>query len=38
VRRSKLYYLRGLAGKAARLREKRVNVPATSAAEAPAAE
>jgi len=32
VRRSKLYYLRSLAGKAARLREKRVNVvPATSA-------
>src|SRR5687767_4409808 len=29
VRRSKLYYLRGLAGKAARLREKRVNVPIT---------
>ena len=38
VRRSKLYYLRGLAGKAARLREKRVNVPATTAAEVPAAE
>ena len=32
VRRSKLYYLRSLAGKAARLREKRVNVvPATAA-------
>ena len=31
VRRSKLYYLRSLAGKAARLREKRVNVvPATA--------
>ena len=30
VRRSKLYYLRGLAGKAARLREKRANVPATT--------
>jgi large subunit ribosomal protein L19 len=30
VRRSKLYYLRGLAGKAARLREKRVAVPATA--------
>src|SRR5213083_1858095 len=31
VRRSKLYYLRDLAGKAARLREKRVNVvPATA--------
>jgi large subunit ribosomal protein L19 len=27
VRRSKLYYLRGLAGKAARLKEKRVTVP-----------
>jgi large subunit ribosomal protein L19 len=34
VRRSKLYYLRGLAGKAARLKEKRaVAVPATTAAE-----
>ena len=34
VRRSKLYYLRGLAGKAARLKEKRtVTVPATAAAE-----
>lgn len=32
VRRSKLYYLRGLAGKAARLREKRVvHVPVTVA-------
>jgi large subunit ribosomal protein L19 len=31
VRRSKLYYLRGLAGKAARLKEKRVAlVPATT--------
>ena len=31
VRRSKLYYLRGLAGKAARLKEKRVPlVPATA--------
>jgi large subunit ribosomal protein L19 len=29
VRRSKLYYLRGLAGKAARLREKRAAVPTT---------
>jgi large subunit ribosomal protein L19 len=28
VRRSKLYYLRGRAGKAARLREKRVSTPA----------
>ena len=34
VRRSKLYYLRGLAGKAARLKEKRMPlVPATSATE-----
>ncbi len=32
VRRSKLYYLRGLAGKAARLREKRVNVPVSAPA------
>ena len=32
VRRSKLYYLRGLAGKAARLREKRVtHIPTTVA-------
>ena len=31
VRRSKLYYLRGLAGKAARLKERRVTVPATAA-------
>ena len=31
VRRSKLYYLRGLAGKAARLKERRVTVPATTA-------
>ena len=31
VRRSKLYYLRGLAGKAARLKEKRVSVPGTVA-------
>ena len=30
VRRSKLYYLRGLAGKAARLKERRVSVPATA--------
>jgi len=30
VRRSKLYYLRGLAGKAARLREKRVPVVPTT--------
>jgi large subunit ribosomal protein L19 len=30
VRRSKLYYLRSLAGKAARLREKRVNVIPTT--------
>jgi large subunit ribosomal protein L19 len=35
VRRSKLYYLRSLAGKAARLKEKRtVAVPASGAAEA----
>lgn len=35
VRRSKLYYLRGLAGKAARLREKRVPaVPTTTETEA----
>lgn len=33
VRRSKLYYLRSLAGKAARLREKRVNVVASTTAE-----
>jgi large subunit ribosomal protein L19 len=34
VRRSKLYYLRGLAGKAARLKEKRaVAVPTTAPAE-----
>jgi large subunit ribosomal protein L19 len=34
VRRSKLYYLRALAGKAARLKEKRAPlVPATTAAE-----
>ena len=31
VRRSKLYYLRGLAGKAARLKERRVAVPASTA-------
>jgi len=31
VRRSKLYYLRGLAGKAARLKEKRaVLIPTTT--------
>src|ERR1700675_189751 len=30
VRRSKLYYLRGLAGKAARLKERRVTVPASA--------
>jgi len=30
VRRSKLYYLRGLAGKAARLKERRTPVPATT--------
>ena len=32
VRRSKLYYLRSLAGKVARLREKRVNVVPTTTA------
>lgn len=32
VRRSKLYYLRGLAGKAARLKEKRAVPPPTPAA------
>lgn len=31
VRRSKLYYLRGLAGKAARLKERRAAVPGTPA-------
>jgi Ribosomal protein L19 len=30
VRRSKLYYLRGLAGKAARLKERRVAVPVST--------
>jgi large subunit ribosomal protein L19 len=30
VRRSKLYYLRGLAGKAARLKERRVTVPVSA--------
>jgi large subunit ribosomal protein L19 len=30
VRRSKLYYLRGLAGKAARLKERRAAVPAAA--------
>ena len=38
VRRSKLYYLRGLAGKAARLKEKRVTVPGMATAAAAAAE
>lgn len=33
VRRSKLYYLRSLAGKAARLKERRVVVPSTAATE-----
>ena len=33
VRRSKLYYLRGLAGKAARLKEKRAVVPVSGPAE-----
>jgi large subunit ribosomal protein L19 len=36
VRRAKLYYLRGLRGKAAKIREKRETVPAKSAAKAPA--
>jgi large subunit ribosomal protein L19 len=38
VRRAQLYYLRGLRGKAARLREKRVAAPAqaTATAEVPA--
>ena len=31
VRRSKLYYLRGLAGKAARLKERRVAIPVSTA-------
>jgi large subunit ribosomal protein L19 len=31
VRRSKLYYLRNLAGKAARLKERRTTVPVTAA-------
>jgi len=36
VRRSKLYYLRGLAGKAARLKEKRIPiVPATTPEQEP---
>src|SRR5689334_24687279 len=34
VRRAKLYYLRGLRGKAAKIREKRDNVPAKGAAKA----
>ncbi|PZP39791.1 MAG: 50S ribosomal protein L19 [Pseudomonas fluorescens] len=39
VRRAKLYYLRGLTGKAARIAEKaRKLVPASGAKEAPAAE
>jgi large subunit ribosomal protein L19 len=33
VRRSKLYYLRGLAGKAARLKEKRASIVPTSGEE-----
>jgi large subunit ribosomal protein L19 len=36
VRRAKLYYLRGLRGKAAKIREKRDTVPAKAAAKAPA--
>jgi len=38
VRRSKLYYLRGLKGKAARIRTKERTVPAAGVASAPAAE
>ena len=34
VRRAKLYYLRGLRGKAAKIREKRDNVPVKGAAKA----
>ena len=36
VRRAKLYYLRNLRGKAAKIREKRETVPAKTAAKAPA--
>lgn len=36
VRRAKLYYLRELRGKAARIRERRETVPATGKAAAPA--
>ena len=35
VRRAKLYYLRGLRGKAAKIRERRDNSPAATAAAAP---
>jgi large subunit ribosomal protein L19 len=35
VRRAKLYYLRGLRGKAAKIRERRDNSPATAATAAP---
>jgi hypothetical protein len=35
VRRAKLYYLRGLAGKAARLKEKRIVQVPSSGGEAP---
>jgi large subunit ribosomal protein L19 len=35
VRRAKLYYLRGLRGKAAKIRERRDNSPATAAPAAP---
>lgn len=36
VRRAKLYYLRGLRGKAAKIRERRENSPAATATAAPA--
>ena len=35
VRRAKLYYLRGLRGKAAKIRERRENSPAAAATAAP---
>ena len=35
VRRAKLYYLRGLRGKAAKIRERRENSPAATATAAP---
>jgi large subunit ribosomal protein L19 len=36
VRRAQLYYLRGLSGKAARLKEKRMETPEAETSEAPA--